>query len=105
MSNVYGSDGSAKGAKSADFTMRAGVLNVIDGSAGTVDALLPSEIKEFDTFPIQNLSTSTNQVRVINPNFTITAKNVTATPGDNIIITAGRKRVLIATSTTTMELY
>ena len=104
MTQVYNANGDIKGSKTNDFTLVAGVLNLIDGTSNTVDASFPETIKEFDLFIVQNLSASTFQVRVLSPNFTVSGTSDVRSAGDNLILNPGEKRLYTATSSTNLEL-
>lgn len=103
MTQAHNANGGVIGSKSNDFTLLADVLNIIDGSANTVDGSFPTVINFPQTFSVHNLASSTNEVRILNPNFTVGGRSGNLSPGDNCILRPGDTGIFTATSTTTME--
>jgi len=89
--------------KSAAFNIVAGKSYQIDGSAGSVDAVLATSYLVGDVIIVHNESISTNLVRLTNSALTIKGPGGIITSSDNLVLDPGDTAHLVAKTTTILE--
>jgi len=89
--------------KNSAFTVEAGKMYQIDGSAGAVDGALKTTYVAGDELTVGNESISTNTVRLTNTALTIRGAGDTLNPGDGLILEPGDTAKLVAKTTLILE--
>lgn len=86
----------------ASQTPNPNSLIMVEATSGAVDLTL-SGFAEGDFLVVHNSSASTQQVRLLNPSYTIRGLSQTASAGNNIVLDAGYPFRLIARSASILE--
>lgn len=89
--------------KSSAFNIESGEKYQIDGSGGSVDAVLSTSYLVGSVIIVHNESISTNTVRLTNTALTIKGVGGTVTNSDNLVLEPGDTAHLVAKTTTILE--
>lgn len=88
--------------KTADFTAEAGGAYIIDASANTIDATLPT-IAIGDVFTFHSANASSFKVQILNPSYSIISNGGTISAGTDMELQAGNSVQLVALTTSILQ--